>query len=250
MSEWKSEAINEIATALNKAQALLQPAIKDRKNPAFPNSKYADLASVMEAIGPALEASKLSVAQIVMPVPDRLDDEGTNWGGNAMILRTLLMHPSGQWIASDLPLRPDFAKPQAVGSALTYARRYGLSAMLGVYQDDDDAEAAMGRPAAPQGRHTPAPEPKQDSKPFVQFIEDAAKWGGVDPGTIINDVMDSLIQDGIVVDGVRDLSEKTRIVSDGYKQDHDHVAKLIRDLSVWYRKSNKAKAADLAPAAA
>lgn len=128
----KSEQINELASALNKAQAELQSAKKDANNPFF-KSKYADLTSVWEAARPVLAKNGLSVAQTV----------------GLTGLTTILMHSSGQYIEDTMPIV--VAKqndPQALGSAITYARRYALAAIVGVVADDDDGNAAAAKPAA------------------------------------------------------------------------------------------------------
>jgi hypothetical protein len=66
------------------------------------------------------------------------------------MLVTTLLHSSGEWISGEMPVLTKDASPQAQGSGLTYARRYALAAIVGVYQTDDDAEAAQGRKAEPQ----------------------------------------------------------------------------------------------------
>jgi hypothetical protein len=126
-----SEAINEIAGALSKAQGALKPAVKDAVNPHF-KSKYADLASVVEAIRGHFAANGLAYVQ--EPVTT---DKG-------VAVTTRLMHASGQWIQFD-PLTVPCGKQDAhgVGSATTYARRYALSAVAGVAPDDDDANGAV-----------------------------------------------------------------------------------------------------------
>jgi hypothetical protein len=125
----KSEAIDLLATALAAAQGELKNAKINRQNPHFKN-RYADLASVRDAISPALTKHGIAVTQ-TMKVSE-----------GAFMLETTLLHKSGQWIASDYPL-PLNAKPQELGSALTYARRYSLSSLVNIAADeDDDAEAA------------------------------------------------------------------------------------------------------------
>ena len=128
----KSESIKELATALNKAQAILQIAKKGSENPFF-HSKYADLLAVWDACREALTSNGLSVSQIA----------DTDFEGKA-VLETILMHTSGEWIKGRLPLMPVKSDPQAQGSALTYARRYSLSSIIGLCtEEDDDAEGAM-----------------------------------------------------------------------------------------------------------
>jgi ERF superfamily len=128
-----SSTIGKLFEALAKAQGQIQCALKDKKNPYF-KSSYADLTSVWEACKPALSENGLAVIQTV---------EGTKLD---MFLVTWLGHSSGEWMKSKLPLIMIKQDPQSLGSALTYARRYSLSAMVGVCaDDDDDAEKAMNR---------------------------------------------------------------------------------------------------------
>ncbi len=126
-----SEHINELATALAKCQGEMSFAAKDSKNPHF-NSKYADLSSVWDAIREPLSRNGLSVVQTVQIID----------GKNVMV--SLLLHSSGQWIKSHLLVKSDKDTCQGLGSALTYARRYSLAALVGCVQDDDDGNAAEG----------------------------------------------------------------------------------------------------------
>ena len=128
----KSEQINELAMALSKAQAKIAGAIKDSANP-FYKSKYADLAGVWDVCRIPLSDNGLSVIQT------------TEIQGERIILNTTLLHSSGQWVSGAYPVKPQKDDPQGCGSALSYARRYTLSAMVGVFQIDDDAESAMKR---------------------------------------------------------------------------------------------------------
>lgn len=124
-----SEAINEIAAALSKAQAVIEAAVKGKTNPHFKND-YADLSSVWDACRKPLTDNGLSVAQTAAT------DEGR------VGVTTLLMHSSGQWISDTLVMKPTKDDPQGVGSCITYARRYALAAMVGVAPADDDGNAA------------------------------------------------------------------------------------------------------------
>lgn len=127
----KSEQINELAKSLAIVQGSITHAVKDSMNPHLKN-KYADLASVWEACRKQLAENGLSIAQL----PDGLED-------NCLILDTTMFHTSGQWISSRIKMPMPKQDPQGYGSALTYARRYALAAMVGVYQDDDDADSAV-----------------------------------------------------------------------------------------------------------
>lgn len=131
----QSELINELAAALSKAQGEMQAAIKDKVNPFF-KSSYADLGSVWDAARPVLSKYGLCIMQTTELAADR----------NQVIMVTTLAHTSGQWMKSYLPLNPSKNDSQGMGAAITYLRRYSLSAIVGVVCDeDDDGETAVGR---------------------------------------------------------------------------------------------------------
>jgi hypothetical protein len=175
----RSPAIDQLAQALNKAQGALEGAEKNAKGH---KHEYADLTEVWRVARPVLAKNGLAVLQIF----DRTET-GT-------VLITILTHESGQFVESRLPLMA-VTDYHALGSAVTYSRRYSLAAILGISNDskDDDAQGAMpaqdspsigkrasypqrakaetathedGRPraqrAAPQATTTPAPEPVDD----------------------------------------------------------------------------------------
>lgn len=127
-----SEQISELCKALSKVQGELHGAVKDSNNP-FYKSKYADLQSVWEACRESLCKNGFSVSQVVKT------------SDGVCVLVSYLLHSSGQWISSEYPLHPVKDDPQGFGSCVTYARRYSLAALVGVYQVDDDAESAMNR---------------------------------------------------------------------------------------------------------
>lgn len=131
----QSEQINELAKALVAVQKVLRPALKDSKNPHF-NSKYADLESVMDTIREPLADHDLVVTQTMEPAPD------------GVTVVTTLLHTSGQWLRSKCYLKPQRNDPQGIGSCITYGRRYGAAAIVGLHQTDDDGEAASGRGGA------------------------------------------------------------------------------------------------------
>lgn len=129
----QSENINELVAALSKAQGKMNPAKFNKTNPHFKN-KYADFTSCMEACRTPLSENGLSVMQYCENVHEK------------MMVVTMLAHSSGQWIKSYLPLKGG-STCQALGSELTYMKRYGLSALLGIVADedmqlDDDGEEA------------------------------------------------------------------------------------------------------------
>ena len=130
-----SDSIKEIATAMNKAQAEMTAAKKDASNPFF-KSKYADLGSIIKALKEAFANNGLSYMQ-----SPEMDDSGVG-------VTTMIMHDSGEWIRGTLFIPMTKKDPQGAGSAITYARRYALQAMVGLPASDDDAEFAMGRDKA------------------------------------------------------------------------------------------------------
>jgi hypothetical protein len=133
----KSDHINELAAALAKAQSEMGFALKDSKNP-FYKSNYADLKSVWMASQEALNKNGLSVAQV-------FDD-------NKLV--TILLHTSGQWIQGSCPLLNPKGDMQGLGAASTYARRYGLAAIVGVIAEDDDGDGCKAPEQKPQKEST------------------------------------------------------------------------------------------------
>lgn len=134
-----SESITKIAPALLAAQRQITFAAKDATNPHF-RSKYADLPTVIDAVKPALNEAGIVFMQ--MPAPS---ESGT------LALCTRLIHASGEWIESTATCPLQKNDPQGYGSANTYLRRYSLAAAVGLYQDDDDGQAAS-MPAKQQTR--------------------------------------------------------------------------------------------------
>lgn len=153
-----SPEINELAAALAKAQGDISAAHKEQANP-FYHSRYADLASVWDACRVPLAKNGLAVSQIVG------DDDGR------ITVHTLLMHGSGQWISGRISMAPVREKkgegyatasdPQAMGSAITYARRYALAAMVGVAPEDDDGNRASRPEEAASQTASPSAQQKE-----------------------------------------------------------------------------------------
>src|SRR3990167_9463429 len=144
--QMKSESLKELATALAKAQGQIKGALKDSANPFF-KSKYADLASVVEAIRGPLANNGLSYVQVA------------HYAEACAKIETLILHSSGEWLSCGAVSVPvSKADAQVFGSAMTYARRYSLSAAFGVAPEDDDGNAAAK--AAP--KETPGQIVDQD----------------------------------------------------------------------------------------
>lgn len=129
----RSVELNELFSALSKAQSEMKIAGTTSENPYF-KSSYADLAEIVKASRPALTKNGLSVLQQIIP-----NDDGQN------LLITILGHSSGQWIETRmriLPAKPDI---QSLGSYITYLRRYSYASIIGVVAsgEDDDGEIAV-----------------------------------------------------------------------------------------------------------
>lgn len=145
-----SPDISALAKALPAAQAAFTKVGKDAANPHF-NSRYATLNEIAEATLPALNAAGITVLQPVTVSADGVE------------VTTILMHDSGQWLRATHTVPVSKRDAQGVGSALTYARRQALQALLTVAPqgEDDDAEGALGRgPGRP-----PLPPPAPPAKP-------------------------------------------------------------------------------------
>ena len=131
----KSEKIEQLASAMSKAQSQMGGAKKTAKNPFF-KSNYANLEEVIHCIREPFANNGLSFMQFPIAEDDRAGVE------------TIILHSSGEWISNDLLLKCSKVDPQGIGSAITYARRYGLQAAVGLPSEDDDGNAATAAPRA------------------------------------------------------------------------------------------------------
>lgn len=165
LTEMCSAEITKLASALLKVQKDLQPAIKDRNNP-FTKSDYATLNSVMDVCRQPLLENGIWLTQYPVPVEP----------GYLGLVTKLTHAETGQWQASLLHMPLPKADPQGYGSAITYARRYALSAMLAIVTEyDDDANGARkdeqgAKPPRRRSEQKPQPEsqvvsPPQTKKP-------------------------------------------------------------------------------------
>jgi hypothetical protein len=155
----QSEQIDLLSAALVEFNKTAPEIKKNSINPHFKN-RYADLASIIEATRTLLANAGLSVVQL----PD----------GDDLITR--LVHKSGQWISSRTALKFTKQDAQGYGSALTYARRYALSAILNLAADDDDGEAAS-RPVRSKPTQAPVKQlacviEDKYEEPAVRYYEE------------------------------------------------------------------------------
>jgi hypothetical protein len=191
-----SQEITAIAEAISAAQSKIRNAERDADNPFF-SSTYASLASVWDVVRGPLTENGLSVLQ-----GERIKINADRTGGDVDV-STMLLHKSGQWFKTTITLpvipmsrrkknpndpegdndadrAPGKVTPQAIGSAITYGRRYGLESLTGVAPEaeDDDGNAGSGQAAGP--KHTPIPEGGifEDTIASVTFREQKKKEGG------------------------------------------------------------------------
>lgn len=155
----QSPELKDLAAALAKAQSQVKGAVKDSTNPHF-KSKYADLASIVDACGDALSANGLSVVQF--PGYEAREDQFI------ATLTTMLLHTSGQWVREIAGAPVSKADAQGVGSVITYLRRYSLAAIARVAPEDDDGNAAK----------TPARPANVDRDGVLRLPGDNTKWDG------------------------------------------------------------------------
>lgn len=160
-----SESIEHLSTALAAAQGALKNPPKNKINPHF-KSAYVDLSDGLTTVRECFSKHGLVFIQ------------GTSLMDGVIVLNTRIAHKSGQWIESDYPVG-GFGKPQEMGSAMTYARRYALFSMVGVAgEDDDDGNAAQAADATPvkakaaPKQMEPGMQPK-DSEEFFKIAKQA-----------------------------------------------------------------------------
>jgi hypothetical protein len=155
-----------IATALAKAQANMGKALKQANNPHF-RSKYADLGNVMDACLPALNEAGIAVVQ-----PTGEDEHGR-------YVETRLIHgESGESLTCRVPLIVSKNDMQGYGSAVTYARRYGLMTMAGIAPEDDDGNAAAK--AAPKQEQRQQKPQETDAEAIERAKEYLAEADSLD----------------------------------------------------------------------
>lgn len=164
----QSENLQELIIALATAQGEMQAAKFNKKNPHY-GSRYADFTSCMDACREPLSKNGLAVMQFTETLNERL------------FLTTLLAHKSGQYIKARYPINLIKQDSQAIGSAMTYAKRYSLSAMLGIVSeedeglDDDGNGSSELKPQAQKAQNTPPSAPAAPIK-YVTPVQVAALY--------------------------------------------------------------------------
>ena len=144
----QSDDLDQLFTALALAQGEIEDATKDSTNPHF-KSRYADLASVRAAYRGSFSKHGLALVQL------------STTNGARVSVQTILSHKSGQFIAETLDASAAANTPQAIGSTITYLRRYSAMGFAGIAPDDDDGNAASGKRANGNGADDETIEPDQ-----------------------------------------------------------------------------------------
>lgn len=162
-----SSATKNIMSAILAIQSQVPTLVKDKHG--VHGSKYADLAQIMDKLGPLLTAQQLVLMQ----------------GGNHELWETRLCHISGEFVAITIPFAMQTNKPHEVGSGITYFRRYGIMALLGLVAEDDDGNAAQGITHTIQQQNYQAPASgdaavihfgKNKGKPLYELSDNQVSW--------------------------------------------------------------------------
>ena len=165
-----SPDLDKLAVALSRAQGAIEGALKSSANPFF-KSKYADLSSVWDACREPLAKNGLSVIQFPKMAFTGTPEiyEWTSRQGEARVgvraicvvsVTTRLLHESGQFLEDENSALLASGDPQAVGSAITYLRRYSLQSVVGVAPEDDDGHAASQSNGKAMAQPQPPPKPE------------------------------------------------------------------------------------------
>lgn len=155
----RSESITSLAKALAQFQGEIKNPNNTADNPFF-KSKYAPLSDILNLVRPILSKHGLSIVQA--PTGD----------GEHIIIYTTLLHSSGEFMEfPPLTLRTDKATAQGAGSAITYGRRYAISAILGISSEDDDDGNHAEVKQDTKKKTEPKAESKDDEKLYNQMFE-------------------------------------------------------------------------------
>ncbi len=163
MLKFKSESIENLAKSLSKFQAEVTNPANTANNP-FYKSKYAPLNEVLNTVRPVLAKYGLSVIQ------------STSSSADSVSVTTALLHDSGEWIKLEpLYLKADKNNAQGFGSAITYGRRYTLSAALGISSEDDDDGNSASNVDKKQTKKVDSPETETELQSILKLIDTLAK---------------------------------------------------------------------------
>jgi hypothetical protein len=163
----QSESIKELAVALAKAQGEIRTIGFDSTNPHFKN-KYASLTAIMDGVRPPLAKQGLAIVQ------------GASESTEGFLVETMLVHSSGEFIGNVVPVPVSKHDAQGVGSAITYGRRYGVSALLALATDEEDdgnaAAKAKPEPKAPKPERVKSAEASTPEREWDGTPHDATSY--------------------------------------------------------------------------
>ena len=181
MSSLHSETTIEIAKALNKVQAEALTALAsntvrvETKSGGHFSYNYADLSGIWAVCRERLAENGLAISQLL-----HITDHGYQ------SLVTMLLHESGEWLSSEIKVEPSQQNdPQALGSAITYARRYALTAIVGITVEDEDDDGAAASKKAQPNRQPKAPQENGEIGNVSEFLNRAMKTFGYKNSTEI-----------------------------------------------------------------
>ena len=148
----RSESITKWTAAMVEVQKVLRPAKKDASNPYF-KSNYAPLPTIMATCREPLTQNGFVVIQT------------TDFDNGVFYVETTVSHVSGEWVSGRYPIKPVKEDPQAYGSAVSYAKRYSLAALISLVSEgeDDDGNAASGKAPEKPKEEPKAPPPKKEA---------------------------------------------------------------------------------------
>lgn len=177
-----SESIAKLSQALAKFNAKVVKVEKDGTNP-FLKNKYATLDNIVDAVRPLLAEHGLSIVQVP-----------TDAESGSIAMTTILLHESGEWLESGtLIMKPVKQTPQEIGSVLTYARRYQLSAFLSLNTgEDDDGNSSSGVTDKPDNKKQPT---KKQQAPKPDKPKEEPKDETISEGTLkaVNTLMSNYV---------------------------------------------------------
>ena len=174
-----SEEIGKVSAALVGAQAEVDNAVKNKKNPHFQND-YADLESVLFTVKPILAKHGLSVVQF------------PGYEDGICTLSTLVLHKSGEWLQSEAGAPLDRPTAWSVGSCVTYLRRYSLVSITQIAQEDDDGSAAS-EPSSPKPTKATKTTKKVAAKKLTKKERAAKDWNSAEHLAEALDTLSALI---------------------------------------------------------
>ena len=222
-----SEEIDKIAVALVKFQGEVESPKKSIENDAFKKGgkalKYADLDAIIKTVTPALAKNGLSQHQFT----------DTDIENKAVKITTMILHESGQYFFGDTLVLPaeSFGKfnAQTVGSAITYGRRYSLSAILGIAsENDDDANSISGQDKGKQEKQYVKPsapvEPPMTKEQYAELKELAVAYCTA-KGMMTNEAFNETMQLAYTHAGARDINHATAKQADSAI---NYMDKLLR----------------------